>query len=447
MELIFSQIIEKKSIRLWTNTNNRAEYEKVRRIIGKDVKNVLDNEKISEALLSNSVGSLAGKGDLILLHDPSDIRKKHSKELEGLGKVLSLEKQVINGYSSFNTVAVDVYGKDLTLLGTEIYSNKMPNYVTQEELKKQEKPCSEEATEEERQRYEEVTKRVSERDYINLSVITKKQLKQMSDRLKNTAGIGELTHVLDRGFDDGSLFDFIDNELKDKFVIRLKLSRVTNEIEINTEGKKRAIKINEHNFAESQVVSYQKLMIKNKVYQDIKCIVQFGYKLDGYSVIKIQLNNREGKELFKQPMLLVSNNEVRTGEEALIVYRVYLKRSKIEGVFKFLKDVLGWEEFQIRDFDSIKALLTLCYFIEGYFYEIESVLIEQDFIQFVAHLGGGKGKVTRFYILNGFAQLFTKNKVDAAIEEHQITPEKLKEIMRFAKMMQKGVLELGDEYA
>ena len=69
---------------------------------------------------------------------------------------------------------------------------------------------------------------------------------------------------------------------------------------------------------------------------------------------------------------------------------MYLKRSKIEGVFKFLKEVLGWEEFQVRDFESIKSLLTLCYFVAGYFYEIESLLIQQDFIQFVAGLGGGK---------------------------------------------------------
>ena len=113
---------------------------------------------------------------------------------------------------------------------------------------------------------------------------------------------------------------------------------------------------------------------------------------------------------------------------------MYLKRSKIEGVFKFLKEVLGWEEFQVRDFESIKSLLTLCYFVAGYFYEIESLLIQQDFIQFVAGLGGGKGKITRYYILKGFSCLFTKFKVDSWIEEHSITPEKLTEIMKFVQM-------------
>ena len=96
--------------------------------------------------------------------------------------------------------------------------------------------------------------------------------------------------------------------------------------------------------------------------------------------------------------------------------------------------MLGWEEFRVRDFESIKTLLTLCYFVAGYFYEIESLLIQQDFIQFIAELGGGKGKITRYYILQGFSSLLIKYSADALIEKHAITPEKLTEIMKWAKM-------------
>ncbi len=434
MELLFSKIIEAKSIRLWTGASNRAEYERLRRVIGKDVKNVLDDEKISEALLANSIKSLAGKGDLILLHDPSDIRKMYSKKLEDLGKVRTLKSDIINGYSSFNTVAVDVSEKKLTLLATEIYSNRSAEHVSQEELKRQEKGCPESATEEERRRYEEVKERIAEEDYINLSRITRTQLKKVSEQLKAEEGVGTLTHVLDRGFDDGGLFPFIDKELEDKFVIRLKLSRSSEEIEIDNDGKKRRIKLHAQTFQHNHVRDYQKILIKNKAYQDVKCVLEFGNKLDEYNVVKVQLINRDGNPIFKQPMLLVSNHEVTNGEQAFAVYRIYLKRSKIEGVFKFLKEVLGWEEFQIRDFESIKTLLTFCYFVAGYFYEIESVLIQQDFIKFVAALGGGKGKITRNYILRGFSKMFVKITVDSLMEEHAITPEKFQEILKWARM-------------
>jgi hypothetical protein len=62
-------------------------------------------------------------------------------------------------------------------------------------------------------------------------------------------------------------------------------------------------------------------------------------------------------------MLLLTNRKIKTAEQAHGVYFTYLKRSKIEGVFKFLKDVLGWEEFRVRDFESIKNIIALCFFI------------------------------------------------------------------------------------
>ena len=87
------------------------------------------------------------------MHDPSDIRKEYLRKLENLGKVKSLKNHIINGYGSFNTVVVDVFGKNLRLLDTEIYSNRSPDYVTKDELKKQEKECSNTATDDERIRY------------------------------------------------------------------------------------------------------------------------------------------------------------------------------------------------------------------------------------------------------------------------------------------------------
>lgn len=426
--LLFSNIIKAKSIRLWSALADRAGYEKVRRVIGKEVKNVLNDTKVSTALLENSVKSLT-KGDLILLHDPSDIRKVYSKKMEELGKVRNLKSEIINGYSSFNTVAIDIHGKKLRLLDSKIYSNRSSHYVKETELTLQKKECPESVTEIEKQRFNEVKKLVADDDYINLAKITQGQLKHISDTLKKEKGMGILTHVLDRKFDSGTLFKFIADELKDKFVIRLKLTRISEEIIINTEEKKCHVKLSEQNFSNKEIITHQKIMIKNRTYQDVKCVLEWGNTLDEYAVVKIQLFNREGKSFFKQPLLVATNHLVTNKDEAFSVYRMYLKRSKIEGVFKFLKEVLGWEEFQIRDFESIKTLLAFCYFVGGYFYEIESVLLEQDFVQFVASLGGGKGKITRRYVLEGLSKLLIKKEVDAQMEEHGITPEKLTQIL------------------
>jgi len=79
----------------------------------------------------------------------------------------------------------------------------------------------------------------------------------------------------------------------------------------------------------------------------------------------------------------------------------------------------------------MKSLLSFCFFITGYFYEIESTLIKNEVIKFICELGGGKGKVTKNFVLRGLSKLLIKNTVDSAIKKFQISEEQLLEIAEF----------------
>jgi len=187
---------------------------------------------------------------------------------------------------------------------------------------------------------------------------------------------------LDASFDNQELFNYIDEELEDEFVIRLKLSRNLDETYLDDNGKKKYVKLVNAEFANKKRIPIQKIQIKGKVYQQASCLVEYdeiAFFDSTYTVVKITLN--DSRKIFKEPMLLLTNRWINTIQQAHGIYLTYLKRSKIEGVFKFLKDVLGWEEFQVRDFDSIKSIIALCFFIDGYFYEIESELIENTTVQ------------------------------------------------------------------
>jgi len=392
-------------------------------------KNILDDKKISKALLERGISNLACKDELLILHDGSDIRKKYASKLEDLGKVRDLNGKIINGYSSFNTVAVDLSGKEITLLSTEIYSNRSESFIAQKDLLLVSKPLSKKASAEQAAHYEEIQTKVATEEYQNSSIVAKQQLQKISVALKESHPDKKLTHVIDRGSDDDDTFKHIDTELNDDFVIRLKASRLSE----SQCGLARE-KLIDKTFENKNTKHYPKIQIKSKVYQNASCVVEWGEKLNGYNVIRVQLLTSEGKSIFRAQMLLISNKEVTCAEHAISIYHIYLKRSKIEGVFKFLKDVLGWEDSQIREYAAIKTLLTFCYFVAGYFYEIESALIENETIKFIAHLGGGKGKVTRTYILRGFAKMITKVTVDEAIEEFNITPEQIQEIMRMMRI-------------
>ena len=60
-------------------------------------------------------------------------------------------------------------------------------------------------------------------------------------------------------------------------------------------------------------------------------------------MVRVSLADRHGRSIFPEPMVLLTNLSVTCREEACRVYRVYLLRAKIEGVFKFCKIVLGWK--------------------------------------------------------------------------------------------------------
>jgi hypothetical protein len=128
-------------------------------------------------------------------------------------------------------------------------------------------------------------------------------------------------------------------------------------------------------------------------------------------------------------MLLITNKTVVSGEQALLIYQIYLKRSRIESVFKFLKDGLGWEEMQIRDFQAIQRLLSFCFFIAAYLYETGDQQVHDDYVVLLARLGGGKGKVSKHYILQGIKALLSKYRVERIFEEYETSQDTIEHIL------------------
>jgi len=409
MELV-RNIIEHKSIQLWGISADKAEYDRSRRLLDGSLKSILDADKSSSALREQSVSVLGKASSLVLLHDPCDIRKAESAKLEYLGTVRDLDGGLINGYSTFNTVGVEIKGKQLQPIDITVYSNGDDHYVTVKELAQYEKgqlQASEDAVL--RDRAAQIEAFMAEKSHVNLPLLVRQQLKRVSGAFKQENPQIILKHVLDRQFDDVGLFEFIDQELGDEFVILLKLSRNSNEVKLDEEtGAEVTIKLKDVEFEHRQLDLMDKLTIKKKVYQDVKRWLEWGtVTLNGrtYWVVRITLIDRKGAKIYPDPMLLITNMGVKTAEQARMVYGLYLMRAKIEAVFKFLKTVLGWEQFQLRDYLSIKNVIALAYLVAGYFYHIGSELAENPMIELIAQLGGGKGQVTRYFILEGLKKL------------------------------------------
>ena len=205
------------------------------------------------------------------------------------------------------------------------------------------------------------------------------------------------------------------------------------QIDIKSE---KPIKLKDLDFPNKHKEIIPKTRIKNRIYQDLQVITEWdNYEIgeQNYNVVKISLVSSSGKNIFKQPMFLLTNINVKNNFIAEDIYRIYRMRSKIEGVFKFLKTSLGWEDIQVRDWESVKNLLTLCYFIGGYFYHIKSELVNNIYIEKICFLGYGKGKITKIYFLRGMEKLLISEEVKKFREVHNITDEEFEEMLKYAK--------------
>ena len=391
---------------------------------------VLDDKKISEALKENSIEKFSGKKRLYLPSDHCDIRKKHSGKMENIGKVLDLDKKVINGFSTLASIAIDENKRDVTLMDISVFSNKEKRFIKQDELKDYENGKIVDKS-----REEEIKALVDEDKHINMTLSLMRQSKRVSGILKVANPDISLCHIHDRFADMNEYLEYIDQTLQDEFVIRATKARVSNQTKLDEKGNSVKVKLIYSKFANRESRLIEKLRLKGKIYEQAKSIIEWDrvkINENWYTAVRITLQTREGKDIFPNPMLLISNIKVTSYIQAKEIYSIYLLRSKIEAVFKFLKDVLGWEEFQVRDWESIKNIIALSFFIGNYFYEIESSLIEHPTIEIICQLGDGKGTVSRFYFLQGLKKLLIAESVFQFKEDKGISDDAWREITDFA---------------
>jgi hypothetical protein len=437
---VTGKMVANQTTQLWTISSDKREFERMRDLFNGRLKSVLDDEKVSTALREEMVIELGNSEVVYALHDPCDIRKRYSEKLENLGIVRDLEGKLIHGYSSFNTVCVSLDGKKTQLSDITVFSNGDGEcYVHQKELdeleRKQNKAAKSDTEADLTEREKAIVELLETGAMINLRQVTRTQMQRVSQKLKEENENLQICHVLDRQFDGLPYFQFIEDDLDDSFVIRMKISRNSNETSVNEDKKEVAVKLKDVLMPNTRREVLDKVILGNKVYQQVKRVIEWGtLTLEGkaYSVVRITLFTRNGKEIFPQPMLLITNYTISNYQQSLGVYRIYLQRAKIEGVFKFVKNALGWEDFQVRDWESIKNIIALAFFIGGYFYEIEPALAHNPGMEWVCALGGGKGTLSRHFFLEGLKNLLIHQQVERFREKSRLKPTDWTDVLEFA---------------
>ena len=425
-------MVEHKTPKIHAISSDRNEYERNKTLLDNSLKEVLDDKKVSQALQENSIEKFRDKRRVYALSDHCDIRKEHSWKMENLGKVRDLDGNIINGFSSLASIAIDENRGDITLMDVMAFSNAEDRFITQKELKLYyDGKIKDEA------RVAKIKALVDKDEHINMTLSLIRQSTSVSKTLKRANPDIKVCHNHDRFADMTEFFVHVDQELKDEFVVRGTAKRVSNQIIIDSNGKEKKVKLIDSKFANKDVEVIERLRLKGKIHEQAQSKIEWDkIEIEGnnYNSVRITLTTREGKNIFKKPMLLITNIEVNSYIQAKEIYHIYLLRSKIEAVFKFLKNSLGWEQFQVRDWESIKNIISLCFFVGSYFYEIESSLIDNPTVEIICQLGNGKEKVTRYYFLKGLERLAIAKSVLKFKEEHGISDEEWEEMMAFVEV-------------
>jgi Transposase DDE domain len=422
--------LKNKNLHIYSSAADKNEYDKLKGLVSGCQVNTLSQDIILDCVKERTLADLGTSSEVYVLHDGCDIRKPNSSALEHLGKVLSLQKQVVHGYKTLNSVAVNPQEQGVHLLDHQVYSNAMPNFVSQEALSKLTAQSA------------EIQQLVQDNKHINNVILFKEQATRCSEILKKDQPDRSICHIADREYDSEDIFSYL-NDLKDHFVIRLKLSRASNEIKtVYTPSGKVSQKVAYHKlidkkFAHHGTYLIDNLTIKGRKYTQVTCEVEWDtLKLGNlsYQVVRVTLK-KDGKNIFDHPMLLITNRKITNSEEAKAVYCAYILRFKIEIVFRFLKQNLGWESIQVRDFNSIANLLALAFFLVGYFQEMETELKEHPAAQMLCKLALSKGKITLFFLLKGLEKLANYQEVSIWIEENNITQQEINELLQYLKTL------------
>jgi len=396
------KLVDNQTGQLWSLSEDTAEYTKYRRLLDGTLKTVVDTEKINTSLLNNSIDYFKDKEYIVVLHDGSDLRKPYSEKLENLDTVRDLSGKLITGYPTFNSVAMTLEGKHLRLLQTTPYSTKDKLYLSQGDI------SDYHAGQLLKARHLEVGSQLLSGNWYNHNTIVEAHAFAINEKIRSVNPDAIIIHVYDRGHDMASLFSY-HTENDSFFIARAKLNRNSNELVVNEKGKEVAVKLVKQQFFNGEEKYYEKIRFKKSVYQNARGVFEWSdVEIKGhlYSVVKVRFYDRKGKMIFEHPMLLITNMKVDKQQLAELVFDLYMKRSKIEGVFKFCKQELGWERFRIKGYEGIKNLVSLVYFIAGYFYEIQKELVTHPAAEWLAEVGNGKGKISSHYILKGLSQLY-----------------------------------------
>lgn len=339
----------------------------IRFVTGKSTKrSSIDAEHLTAALCRRGVEQLGQSEatELWLIGDGSELRKPYANAMPDLMQVRDLEGGLVPGYRTLNVIGITPERRGI--LYHRLFSS-------------------------------------TEKDFISEPYEVQRMLQTVSERIASLKKDKAVTWILDSGFDDIAVWRTI-WEQGEHVVCRI--YHTDRQVEYR-QGDGRWVKgsieeMRSHlrlmGQAQSEMVvqrGAQKQAKRQKVTAEIRaCPLRLTYdanvRREGayqpvYKDVWLVEIRILGTNL--EPWLLITDWPVTDLASAVRIFRMYRQRWSVEDSFKFIKDVLGWEQVQVLNMRGIRTLVALGWVAAGFLYEL-GITLEWEEVYFLACLGG-----------------------------------------------------------
>jgi hypothetical protein len=199
--------------------------------------------------------------------------------------------------------------------------------------------------------------------------------------IKNLFKGKRLRYVSDRGFDDKKAFREFIGEEGDEFIVRAYQNRL---IKVNGEERK----LLEYVRGLECCLSFDtELKIKRRR-RKVKIDLSIGnFEYEGMKLWVVRSVIRG----FKEEWILITNVPVVNLDSALEIWRNYARRWGIEDFYKFSKNNLNLEAFQVDELEKIRKVLSWVAVAGAFLYDL-GVDITEPYIKLLLDLGGFAGR-------------------------------------------------------
>ncbi len=360
---------------------------------GEGKRNHMNAGSLQQKLAGKAKEQLMGEEEVLCIVDGSDLRKAASASLEYLDMVRDLDGELVPGYPTLNILGIGKSGCR-ALLYHKLYSSQAPGFKSR-------------------------------------GLEIREALKKSHELLKE-ANVKRLLYVADSELDDEKVYRQL-KEQQDDYLIRVQHKNR------KVQSKGESCELAEAaSLAPRLATMHLKLWVKEegrKKRREVTANVYASPIITNWGeawVVRVEPQGRQGKwqGLPKEGWLLLSSLPVVDEASAKRVVQAYLQRWSVEETFSWTKQLLGWEEVRVLEFEALRTLVAMAWVAAAFVFEMGATLDWPEVVM-LAQLGGWVPHKKRLpgkkVMLRGLAQLLNYYATQAILRRDPETSRRLLE--------------------